>query len=100
MGVLFESTGCCKCLAAFRTGVTASSDMRCPDVSLEIAGVSEHLVTVFTRESSELTVHHLVSEQIGSPSETFVAMLTQIFVRLISVVVNHVFVKSKSEKRN
>ena len=95
--MLFESTGCCKCLAAFRTGVTASSDMRCPDVSLEIAGVSEHLVTVFTRESSELTVHHLVSEQIGSPSKAFVAVLTQIFVRFISVVVNHVFVKSRSE---
>ena len=78
--------------------MTSCSHVRCPDVSLEIARVCEHLVTVLTREPAELSVHHLVTEKVGSPGKPFIAMLANIFICFISVVLNHVLVKSKTKK--
>ena len=71
------------------------SNVRCSDVSLKIAGVCEYFVTILAWKPPELTVNHLMPEQIWSPGESFVAMFTHILVRFIPMVVNHVFVQSK-----
>ena len=98
--VLLEPGGGGECLATLWTGVTPGPDMRGPDVSLQVAGVSEHLVTVLAGESPELTVHHLVSEQVGPPGKPFIAMFANIFICLISMILNHVLVKSKTKKNS
>lgn len=77
--------------------MTPSSDVRGPDVPLEVAGVSEHFVAILARESPELTVNHLVSEQVWPPGEPFIAVFTKILVRLISMVFYHVLVKSREK---
>ena len=96
--VLLEPGGCGECLSTLWTGVTPGTDMRGPDVPLEVAGVSEHLVAVLAGEFPKLTVHHLVSEQVWPPGKSFVAVFTKVLVRLIPVVFYHVLIQS--EKRN
>ena len=98
--VLLEPGGGGECLATLWTGVTPGPDMRGPDVSLQVAGVSEHLVTVLAGESPELTVHHLVSEQVWPPGKSFVAVFTKVLVRLIPVVFYHVLIQSGKRNEN
>ena len=98
--VLFEPGGGGECLATLWTGVTPGPDMRGPDVPLQVAGVSEHLVTVLAGESPELTVHHLVSEQVWPPGKSFVAVFTKVLVRLIPVVFYHVLIQSGKRNEN
>ena len=79
--------------------MTPSSDVRGPDVPLEVAGVSEHFVAILAREPPELTVNHLVSEQVWPPGEPFIAVFTDILVSLVPVALYHVFVQA-ANKRN
>ena len=94
VGVLLEAGGGGECLAALRTGVTPGPHMRGPDVPLEVAGVSEHFVAILAGKPPELTVNHLVSEQVWPPGKTFVTVFTKVLVRLIPMVFYHVFVQS------
>jgi hypothetical protein len=45
VGVLLQTRTCCKSFAALGAGVTASPNMMCTNVTLQIAGISEHLTT-------------------------------------------------------
>ena len=99
VGVLLEAGGGGECLAALWTGVTPGPHMRGPDVPLEVAGVSEHFVAILAGEPPELTVNHLVSEQVWPPGKTFVTVFTKVLVRLIPMVFYHVFVQSIKRKK-
>ena len=94
VGVLLEAGGGGECLAALWTGVAPGPHMRGPDVPLEVAGVSEHFVAILAGKPPELTVNHLVSEQVWPPGETFVTVFTKVLVRLIPMVFYHVLVQS------
>lgn len=99
VGVLLEAGGGGECLAALWTGVTPGPHMRGPDVPLEVAGVSEHFVAILAGEPPELTVNHLVSEQVWPPGETFVTVFTKVLVRLVPMVFYHVLVQSKNRNK-
>ena len=99
VGVLLEAGGGGECLAAFWTGVTPGPHMRGPDVPLEVAGVGEHFVAILAGKPPELTVNHLVSEQVWPPGKTFVTVFTKVLVRLIPMVFYHVFVQSIKRKK-
>lgn len=94
MGVLFQARTGCKSLATFRASMASGSDMVGPDVSLEIAWISENFLTILTWKPPEFSMYHFVSEQVWSPSKAFVAMLTLILARFVTVILNHVIVQS------
>ena len=65
-----------------------------PNMSLQIAGVGEHLVAVFTGESPKLSMYHLVAQEVGPPGEGLVAVVADILVGLVAVAVHHVTVQA------
>ena len=96
--VLLQSARSRESFPALWTRVTPCPHVTGPDVSLEVAGIREHFVTILAGEPSKLSVNHLVSEKVGSPGKPFIAMFANIFICLISVILNHVLVKSKTKK--
>ena len=97
VGVLFESAGGGKGFAALGTGVAARAHVAGADVSLQVARVGKHFLTVLAGEPPELAVDHLVAEQVGPPGEALGAVLADVFVGVVPVVLNHVFVQSEME---
>ena len=61
MSVLLQTAGGGECLPTLWAGVAPRPHVTGPDVPLQVARVSEHLVAVLTGEPPELPVHHLVS---------------------------------------
>ena len=95
MSVLLQTAGGRKSFAALWTSMTSCANMGCPDVSLQVAGVSKYFITVFTGKSAKFSMYHLVSQQVWSPGKFFIAVFTDVFVWLVSVCLNHVLVQSK-----
>ena len=100
VSVLLQTAGRRECLPALRAGVAPSSHVGGSDVALQVARVGEHLVAVLTREPSELTVDHFVTEQVWSPGKPFIAMFTDILVSLVPVALYHVFVQAANMRNN
>ena len=96
MRVLLQTAGGCKSLATFRASMTSGTNMSCPNVSLQVAGVCKYFITVFTGKSAKFSMYHFVSQQVRSPGKSFVAVLADVFVWLVSVCLNHVLVQSKN----
>ena len=95
MSVLLETTGGGEGLATFRTGMTASTYMRCSDVPLQIAWICENFVTVFARKSSKLTMNHFMPQKVWSPCKPLIAMFAYILFCFIPMTINHVLVQTK-----
>ena len=77
--------------------MASSPHVACANVPLQVAWVRENLVAVLTGKSSKLSMDHFVPKKVGPPRKALIAMLTYIFLRLVSVAVHHVFVQSKGE---
>ena len=58
--VLLETAAGGERLATFWTGVAPCTYMGRPDVPLKVAWVREHLVAIFARKSSKLSMDHFV----------------------------------------
>ena len=71
--------------------------MACANVPLQVAWVRENLVAVLTGKSSKLSMDHFVPKKVGPPRKALIAMLTNIFLRLVSVAVHHVLVQSEGK---
>lgn len=78
--MLFEAAGSCECLPAFRTSVRSGSDVLGSNVSLEVAGVGEDFLAVFTNVASTLVVCYLVTNEVGFPVEYFGTLPALVFL--------------------
>ena len=99
MSVLLQAAGGGERLPALGAGVAAGAHVVGADVALQVGGVGEDLVAVLAGEPPELPVHHLVSQEVWSPGESFIAVFTDILVRLVSVTLDHVLVQSTKSRQ-
>ena len=95
MCMLFQPAGSGKCLSTLLTCMASCSNMARSNVSLQVARIREYFLAIFAGKSSKFTVNHLMSEEVRSPSESFIAVFADVLIAFISVSVHHMSIQSR-----
>ena len=100
MGVLLQPRGGSERFSTFRASVTSRAHMICSYMTLQIAGIRKHLVTIFARKSAEFSVYHFVAQEIRPPGKSFRAMLARILATVMTMGFDHMIIQSEISKCN
>ena len=100
MGVLLQPRGGSERFSTFRASVTSRAHMICSYMTLQIAGIRKHLVTIFARKSAEFSVNHFVAQEIRPPGKSFRAMLARILATVMTMGFDHMIIQSEISKCN
>ena len=98
MGVLLQPRGGSERFSTFRASVTSRAHMICSYMTLQIAGIRKHLVTIFARKSAEFSVNHFVAQEIRPPGKSFRAMLARILATVMTMGFDHMIIQSENSK--
>ncbi len=93
VGVLFEAARGRECFPALRTSMASGANMIGPYVPLQIAWIGENLVAILAGEPPELSVNHLMPEQVRPPCERLRTVVTGVLASGMAVSVHHVLVE-------